>query len=113
MLDGLISRAVCASCCRVGTRKILLDRWIPFFDDIIPLLGSCALELLCPLKRMGWYHRAYGYSGTVDARGSLVGDDAGVAVLMVCVKVVFLLDTCWCSFDEAYGRPLDESYVSC
>ena len=56
---------------------------------------------------------AYAYSGTVDARGSLVGGDAGVAVLTVCVKVAFLLGTCWRSFDEAYGRPPDESYVSC
>ena len=42
-----------------------------------------------------------------------MGGDASVAVWMACIKVAFLLDTCWRSLDELYGCPPDELYVSC
>ena len=57
--------------------------------------------------------RGYAYSGIVVARGNMVGGDAGVAVLMVCIKAASLLGTCWRSLNEACGRLLDESYMSC
>ena len=36
-----------------------------------------------------------------------MGGGVGVAVLMVCKKVAFLLGTYGCSLDEACGRPPD------
>ena len=47
-------------------------------------MGSWAMELLCPLVRMGWHDRGYAYSGTIIVKGSLVGGDAGVAVDGLC-----------------------------
>ena len=91
-----ICRAVCANCCRVGTRKILLT-------GRFHLLGSWGLELLCTLVRVGWQRKVYVYPGIVVVGRGWVGGGVGVAVLMVCKKVAFLLGTYGCSFDEACG----------
>ena len=105
-----ICRAVCANCCRVGTRKILLTgRFHLSMIYIIPLLGSWGLELLCTLVRVGWQRKVYVYPGIVVVARGWVGGGVGVAVLMVCKKLVFHLVAYGCSSDEACtcGRPPD------
>ena len=75
MLTVLVSRVVCASCCRVE---------YPFFHDITPSLGSCSLELLCQLERLrfglviDWIYRLRILSSTVGVWGLLLGRDAKV-----------------------------------
>ena len=85
-----------------------MERWVPFVNDVIPLMGSWGLGLLGRLVRGTCREKVcilFGFSW--------VWVSGGLMNVVTSGYLAFVLLCCCYSSDDAWRRPLDQSDMSC